>query len=177
MINGAKEAFDACKEWLERRLPGAECLWLARENHANGKPPRYVWVPGGGDISCARATGRNPRLVGQVEFSIAVVCWGADDDEAWKLMSALLSVVPRALKGRNYDVGKAAYTAPAWVTLGVSITVELKLLLVIPEFDFDSVAPNGDGSRTLQTVNPTTSEPEAVAVSTPGDGVLESNES
>jgi len=175
VINGAKEAFDACKEWLE--LTGAECLWLARENHANGKPPRYVWVPGGGDISCARATGRNPRLVGQVEFSIAVVCWGADDDEAWKLMSALLSVVPRALKGRNYDVGKAAYTAPAWVTLGVSITVELKLVLTIPEFDFDGVAPDGDGSRALPVAAPLTPETIDPALSTAGDNVLESNES
>lgn len=176
MINGAKEAFDACKTAL---VDVADCQWLARENYANSKPPRFVWVPGGGDISCARATGRNPRLVGQIEFSIAVVCWGADDDDAWRLMSALLTVVPRALKGRNYDVGKAAYTNPSWVTLGVSITVELKLVLTIPEFDFDGVAaPGGEpGVRTLRTVSPTTAEPEAIALSVPGDNILESNES
>lgn len=158
----------------------AESKWYAREAESNDAPPRYVWVPGGGKLEGARANGRNPRTVGQIKFRCAVVCWGADDDDAWRLMAALVSVVPRVVEGRNFEIGQVSHTNPPWISDGVSITVEVSLLVTVLEQNFDGVAEpgssEGDVDRKLRVAAPLTPETIDPALSTAGDDVLESNE-
>lgn len=175
MINPAKALYDEIAATL---VSVAESRWYSREAAANGAPPRYVWVPGGGTLEGARATGRNPRVLAQLPFRCAVVCWGADDDEAWRLLAALVSVVQRAANGRNYQVGRVAYTSPPWIAKGVSITVDVDLLVTVNEYDFDGAAgPSTDGDRTLPVVAPVEPETISPALSVAGDNLLESNES
>ena len=95
-------------------------------------------------------------------------------------MAALVSVVPRVVEGRNFEIGQVSHTNPPWISDGVSITVEVSLLVTVLEQNFDGVAEpgssEGDVDRKLRVAAPLTPETIDPALSTAGDDVLESNE-
>lgn len=150
---------------------------------------RYTWLPIDGAF-------RGPRKNGQVDgcdLRFSVECWGGSFDDAWWMVCALLNAIQRAWGGRNYEALGLRPTSESVTSRGFVWTVDLAIRLHIPATDLQS-PPVFPGQRsttnpsapapsppTYQPTGETTAQINSVAqatpaTSTPGDGVLESEE-
>lgn len=161
------------------------------EKARHSAPRRFVWTPVDGAI-------RGPRkanVVDGADMVFQVECWGGSMDDAWWMVGALLQALQRALGGRNYEGGAVRPGGQALVHHGFVWTVSITLLLHFPSTDLTRppelpkgrpvldegelsaplsppvYAPDGETEVTITGVAQATP-----ATSTPGDGVLESEE-
>ena len=150
---------------------------------------RYVWLP-----SDSTFTGpRRPDTVDGVDLAFSIECWGHNFDDAFWMVGALLAALQKALGGRNYTASRMRPTTELVTARGFVWTVDLHLRLHFPATDLQRPPPAPEqrssvGADAVPPAEPTyqpTGETEATitavaqaspATSTPGDGVLESEE-
>lgn len=164
---------------------------------AHDSPRRYLWVPETSPLEGARSM-TGGRSVERTHLRFAVECWGWSFDDAWWMACALLTVMRRELKGVNYE----ATALEPWpekrqhegFVMFARVGLWLDLMSVdpskppaTPKADPDKNAlgplpqPNPDGVPVYALPGQTTAVAESVgeatpATSTPGDGVIEGQE-
>lgn len=155
--------------------------------HRHGDARRYTWVPQDSSINGPRRGG----TLDSMDLRFAVECWGGNFDDAWWMVCALLAAIQKALGGRNYEATTLRPGAQRLVNRGFVWTLEVVLRLHIPVVDLTQPPPVSTSKSALEgpppaapvyaptgetTVQITGVAQATPATSTPGDGVLESEE-
>ena len=147
----------------------------------NDVPPRYVWVrkritPAGGPS----AIGTNPPSLGDDLHVGEVHCWGTDEDDCERLRRALVTVVRRIVKGRNYELGDAVITEQDWATCGAVLTLTISIRLPLLKVNVPVVPTLPATVPNIVDARRTTMQPTAVGFDAdgalPADDVLEADE-
>lgn len=163
-------------------------------------PRRFVWVPMESPLRGPRRSSRSgEHIVDGIGLRFAVECWGWTFDDAFYLVAALLTAIQRAWGGRNYLADQVLPWEQRERESGFVLAVEIEMLLDLPAVDLsqpppakpakgtaldapaegppipDDPAPTfgAQGETTVQITGVAQATP---ATSTPGDGVLESEE-
>lgn len=148
-----------------------------RGKYEHKAPPLYVWKPIGGDIGGARQIGTNPRALGLLSVQVEVMCWGADDEAAFRLFQALWTAVEQRAQGRTYRLAGMRLEQPDWTTAGRVWVADVRIDTHVPEATIPTVSGDAVSDQTSQTVSPTDANQASPALSTSGDGLLEGTES
>ncbi|MCU0659966.1 MAG: hypothetical protein MUF64_33270, partial [Polyangiaceae bacterium] len=163
-------------------------------------PRRFVWVPMESPLRGPRRSSRSgEHVVDGIGLKFAVECWGWNFDDAFYLVAALLTAIQKAWRGRNYLADQVLPWEQRERESGFVLAVEVEMLLDVPAVDLsqpppprpakstaldapaegpaipDDPAPTfgAQGETTVQITDVAQATP---ATSTPGDGVLESEE-
>jgi len=188
MANPLDDIFDKVSDALQFV---AESAMLTRELPANAGAARYVWEPTGGALQGANRLASNVQDT--LALDVVIHCWGACDqsgtdasqkydsdfDAAWHLFSALLTVLPDVMKGRNFFPGKIAVGKPGWIEYGISIQVPIVLRVEVMKAEIPTSGEPFQKIDDFQETTPPTPhafEEVTPATSTPGDGQLEGTE-
>lgn len=175
---------------------------FGRNNGAHhGRPRRFVWIPIDSPMRGPRRSSRTgEHVLDSVGLRFLVECWGYNFDDAFYLVGALVTGIQRAWGGRNYSCD----TVQPWEQRAqeagfvLALQVEMHLDLVAVDLSQPPPTPPGktsalapppaegptppaDPAPTYAPTGETTAEITSVAtatpaLSTPGDGVLESEE-
>lgn len=166
----------------------------------HGSPRRFVWVPVESPLDGPKRNG-SAHYIDSVGLRWAVECWGYTFDDSFYLMAALLTAIQRAWGGRNYVANQVQPWEQRERHKGFVMAVQVEMRLNIPAIDLsappppppkktsaverppaDGLAPPDDPAPVYEPTGTTTVQITAVAeatpaLSSPGDGVLEGQES
>lgn len=167
----------------------------------HGEPRRFVWVPMDSPLEGPRrSSGVGEHVLDSIGLKFAVECWGWTFDDAFYLVCALVTALQRAWGGRNYLADQVIPWEQREHHQGFVLALQVEMSLDIVAIDLsrpppakpkkttafepdpaEGPAPPTDPTPTFGPTGETTVEITAVAqatpaVSTPGDGWLESEE-
>lgn len=164
-------------------------------------PRRFVWVPMDSPLRGPRRASRSgEHLLDGIGLRFAVECWGWNFDDAFYLVGALLTAIQKAWGGRNYLAQQVIPWEQRERENGFVLVLQVEMALDLPAVDLTQPPPakpakgsaldpapaegptppadpaptyGAQGETTVQITDVAQATP---ATSTPGDGVLESEE-
>lgn len=157
------DIFDPVVALLETKT-GIPSYFL--EQSTNRRPVHYEWSPQAGTFTGAKYSGKGPRILAHVEWTVQVLCRGKTHDEAWK-MAAWFASAARRVKQAGFRLDSwsvpESSSQPATQKTDVILTctflapfVELPIdsegvePVTVTAVGFDTASPYGTDDGTLR---------------------------